>query len=214
MFSFYIQGLIATSSKSFAAFSEDPIFGVVCSSKTNHSAWSYPVFAFAHLMDPELLSAGTLGNLLLHFIIYPLSICQWSLALPVRTKCGDELLVVDVSVLVAVKYVGHCAHLQATGWELWEFDKRALISRLHSSNHLGTCEAQFQNCVGWQVYQTVARCVHVIELVNDYRNTKFFFCHFCALPVFGRGLCFCLFVFSLATLSDQKMGMKKKTNIS
>lgn len=83
---------------------------------------SYPVFAFAHLMDPELLSAGTLGHLLLHFVVYPLGIGQRSLALPVGSECGDELLVVDVAILVAIENVSHCAHLQAAGWELWKFE--------------------------------------------------------------------------------------------
>lgn len=80
--------------------------------------WSYPVLSFAHLVHPELLSTGTLGHLLLHLVIYPLSICQWSLTLPVGSECGDELLIVDVSVLVAVENVCHSTHLKATGWEL------------------------------------------------------------------------------------------------
>lgn len=83
-------------------------------------------------MDTELLSAGTLGDLLLHFVVYSLSVSQWSLALPVWSECGDELLVVDVAVLVAVKYVGHCTHFQAAGWELWKLEnERALVTRYH-----------------------------------------------------------------------------------
>lgn len=70
-------------------------------------------------MDPELLSAGTLGHLLLHFVVYPLGVSQGSLALPVRSQGSDELLVVDVAVLVAIEDVGHGAHFQAAGRELW-----------------------------------------------------------------------------------------------
>lgn len=75
-------------------------------------------------MYPELLSAGALGHLFLHFVIYPLSVCQWSLALPVGSECSDELLVVNISILVAVEDVSHSAHLQTTGWELWELEDK------------------------------------------------------------------------------------------
>lgn len=75
-------------------------------------------------MDPELLSAGTLGHLLLHLVVYPLSVGQRSLALPVRSEGGDELLVIDVAVLVAIEDVGHGAHFQAAGRELWRLGNR------------------------------------------------------------------------------------------